>query len=252
MDLSVLDERPAQRGKVVTAWRDSAKVSDITAFLKQHLRDGRQAYLVYPLVEDSETLDLESASAAFTAWQKRLKPFHVGLLHGKMRNEEKQQIMEAFRRNDLQVLISTTVVEVGVDVPNATIMIIHHAERYGLAQLHQLRGRIGRGEHKSYCILLTHKAPPEVAAKMQVLVDSNDGFVIAEADLQLRGPGALLGTAQSGRHESRFADWLTDLPLQQQARALAQRVLSEDPTLDQQHATCRRWLDADAPTWQST
>ncbi len=252
MDLSVLDERPAQRGKIITAWRDSAKVSDLSAFLKQHLSEGRQAYLVFPLVEDTETLDLESASAAFTSWQKRLKPYRIGLLHGKMRSEEKQAIMDAFRQAELQVLISTTVVEVGVDVPNATIMIIHHAERYGLAQLHQLRGRIGRGEHKSYCVLLTNKATPEIAEKMQVLVNSNDGFVIAEADLQLRGPGALLGAAQSGRHATRFAELMTDLALQQQARALAQRVLSEDPHLDGKHAHCQHWLNVSAPAWQST
>lgn len=242
LDVSVLDERPANRGKVVTALRKDPKITDITAFLKQHLTEGRQAYLVYPLVEESETVKAESATEAFAKWQKRLKPHSTGLLHGKMSAEEKEQTMQAFRAGEIHALVSTTVIEVGVDVPNANIMIIHHAERFGLAQLHQLRGRIGRGEHKSYCILLTDSKTPEALEKLQALVDSHDGFVIAEVDLRLRGPGDVLGTAQSGIADLKFADFLADPTLLREARALADEVIARDPLLDHQHAALRPWI----------
>ncbi len=239
LDVSVLDERPANRGKVVTALRKDAKISDITAFLKQHLGEGRQAYLVYPLVEESENIKAESATEAFEKWQKRLKPHRTGLLHGKMSGEEKEQTMQAFRLGEIQTLVSTSVIEVGVDVPNANIMIIHHAERFGLAQLHQLRGRIGRGEHKSYCILLTDSKTPEALEKLQALVDSIDGFVIAEVDLRLRGPGDVLGTAQSGIADLKFSDFLADPVLLREARALADGVIADDPHLENEHAALR-------------
>jgi ATP-dependent DNA helicase RecG len=242
LDVSVLDERPANRGKVITALRKDPKITDITAFLKQHLTEGRQAYLVYPLVEESETVKAESATEAFAKWQKRLKPHSTGLLHGKMSAEEKEQTMQAFRAGEIHALVSTTVIEVGVDVPNANIMIIHHAERFGLAQLHQLRGRIGRGEHKSYCILLTDSKTPEALEKLQALVDSHDGFVIAEVDLRLRGPGDVLGTAQSGIADLKFADFLADPTLLREARALADEVIARDPLLDHQHAALRPWI----------
>jgi len=242
LDVSVLDERPANRGKVITALRKDPKVSDITAFLKQHLTEGRQAYLVYPLVEESETVKAESATEAFEKWQKRLKPHAAGLLHGKMSAEEKEQTMQAFRAGEIHALVATTVIEVGVDVPNANIMIIHHAERFGLAQLHQLRGRIGRGEHKSYCILLTDSKTPEALEKLQALVDSHDGFVIAEVDLRLRGPGDVLGTAQSGIADLKFADFLADPTLLREARALADEVIARDPLLDHEHAALRPWI----------
>lgn len=239
LDVSVLDERPANRGKVITALRKDAKVSDITAFLRQHLDEGRQAYLVYPLVEESDNVKAEAAMEAFPKWQKRLKPHQVSLLHGKMSGEEKELIMQAFRTNESQVLVATSVIEVGVDVPNANIMIIHHAERFGLAQLHQLRGRIGRGEHKSYCILLTDGKNPEALEKLQALVDSHDGFVIAEVDLRLRGPGNVLGTAQSGMAEMKFAEFLADPTLLREARGLADQVIARDPQLNREHAALR-------------
>lgn len=239
LDVSVLDERPANRGKVVTALRRDAKISDITVFLKQHLQDGRQAYLVYPLVEESENIKAEAATEAFDKWQKRLKPHGTGLLHGKMSGEEKEQTMQAFRQGEIQALVATSVIEVGVDVPNANIMIIHHAERFGLAQLHQLRGRIGRGEHKSYCILLTDSKQPEALEKLQALVDSIDGFVIAEVDLRLRGPGDVLGTAQSGVADLKFSDFLADPTLLREARILADEVISCDPMLEREYAALR-------------
>jgi ATP-dependent DNA helicase RecG len=242
LDVSVLDERPANRGKVVTALRKDAKISDITAFLQQHLQEGRQAYLVYPLVEESESIKAESATQAFEKWQKRLKPHRTGLLHGKMSGEEKEQTMQAFRQGEIHALVATSVIEVGVDVPNANIMIIHHAERFGLAQLHQLRGRIGRGEHKSYCILLTDSKQPEALEKLQALVDSIDGFVIAEVDLRLRGPGDVLGTAQSGVADLKFSDFLADPTLLREARALADDVIACDPILAHEFTALRPWI----------
>ncbi len=147
--------------------------------------------------------------------------------------------MQAFREGEIQALVATSVIEVGVDVPNANIMIIHHAERFGLAQLHQLRGRIGRGEHKSYCVLLTDSKQPEALEKLQALVDSSDGFVIAEADLRLRGPGDVLGTAQSGMADLKFADFLADPTLLREARALADEVIASDPMLENTHSALR-------------
>lgn len=235
LDVSVLDERPANRGKIITALRQNPKVSDISAFVKEHLDAGRQAYFVYPLVEDSENVKAESATEAFEKWSKRLKNYRTGLLHGKIPSEQKEQVMQQFREGEVQVLIATTVIEVGVDVPNANIMIIHHAERFGLAQLHQLRGRIGRGEHKSFCILLTDSKAPEAWEKLQALVDSNDGFVIAEVDLRLRGPGDMLGKAQSGISDIKFVDFLADTALLREARVLADQVITKDPLLTMQY-----------------
>ena len=243
LDVSVLDERPANRGKIITALRNNPKVSEITKFIKGHLDAGRQTYLVYPLVEESESVKAESATEAFEKWSKRLKPHQTGLLHGKMPAEEKEQIMQQFRANELHALVATSVIEVGVDVSNANIMIIHHAERFGLAQLHQLRGRIGRGEHKSYCVLLTDSKTPDALEKLQALVDSNDGFVIAEVDLKLRGPGDVLGTAQSGLRDIRFADFLADTTLLREARTHADIVIATDPKLEAIHAPLRAFID---------
>lgn len=232
LDVSLLDERPAGRGEIVTAVRKKPKVTDITKFLKEHLAEGRQAYLVYPLVEESETLDAAAATVEYEKWKKRLAQYEVKLLHGKMQPEEKDTVMSSFRDGETQVLVATTVVEVGVDVPNATIMVIQNAERFGLAQLHQLRGRIGRGEHKSYCILATDGKSPEAMEKLQVLADTSDGFKIAEADLRMRGPGDVLGSAQSGLADMKFIDFLADVDLIREARALAESIINSDPELE--------------------
>ncbi len=239
LDVSLLDEKPPGRGKITTAVRISAKQSDVTAFVKEQLAAGRQAYLVYPLVEESETLKAESATAAFEKWRKRLPTHEVGLIHGKLRPDEKEAVMRRFREGLTRVLVATTVIEVGLDVANATVMILHHAERFGLAQLHQLRGRIGRGEHNGYCVLLTDSKTPEALEKLQVLVQSSDGFEIAEADLRLRGPGDVLGTLQSGLSELRFTDFLADTVLLREARSLADRVLEDDPHLNASHCALR-------------
>lgn len=235
LDVSLLDEKPAGRGKIITALRQKPKQKDLTDFVKTQLAEGRQAYLVYPLVEESDSVKAQSAITAFPKWQKRLGAENVGLIHGKLRPEEKDTVMEDFRSGKLQALVATTVIEVGVDVPNANLLILHNAERFGLAQIHQLRGRIGRGTHKSYCILLTDSKLPEALEKLTVLEKSSDGFEIAEADLALRGPGDILGTAQSGLSDLRFADFITDTPLIRQARQLADQVLTEDPTLTLKH-----------------
>lgn len=239
LDVSVLDEKPPGRGKIVTAVRTGAKQADVSKFVKDQLAEGRQAYLVYPLVEESETLKAESATEAFGKWKKRLGSYEVGMIHGKLRPEEKEAVMDRFRKGQTAALVATTVIEVGVDVPNASVMILHHAERFGLAQLHQLRGRIGRGEHKGYCILLTEGKNPEALEKLKVLEQTADGFEIAEADLRLRGPGDVLGTVQSGLSDLRFADFLADTALLREARAMADKMLSEDPHLDGIHRNLR-------------
>lgn len=232
LDVSILDERPAGRGEVTTGVRVKPKVTDISKFIKEQLKEGRQAYLVYPLVEESDALKAAAATVEYEKWVKRLSKFNVGLLHGKMSAEEKDSVMTKFRDGELHALVATTVIEVGVDVPNANIMVIHNAERFGLAQLHQLRGRIGRGEHKSYCILATDGKSPDSMEKLEVLAGTNDGFKIAEADLRMRGPGDVLGTQQSGLADLKFVEFLADTPLIRQARQLAEDVITDDPLLE--------------------
>jgi ATP-dependent DNA helicase RecG len=246
LDVSLLDEKPPGRGKIITALRVGAKQSDVTKFVKEQLAAGRQAYLVYPLVEESESLKAESATEAFEKWRKRLAGHEVGLIHGKLRPDEKEEVMRRFREGEIAALVATTVIEVGVDVPNASVMILHHAERFGLAQLHQLRGRIGRGGHKGYCVLLTDGKSPEAMDKLRVLEQSSDGFEIAEADLRLRGPGDVLGTMQSGLSDLRFADFLADTALLREARAIADRVIAEDPFLEGAHRGLRALLHEDS------
>lgn len=236
LDVSIIDELPAGREKIVSAVRQKPKVTEVTKFLKEHLANGRQAYLVYPLVEDSENLNASSVTTEFDKWVKRLKPYKVGLLHGKMKAEEKDEIMKLFRQNELQVLISTTVIEVGVDVPNANIMLIHDAERFGLAQLHQLRGRVGRGSHKSYCVLISNSTEEHALEKLKILSQTEDGFALAEEDLRMRGPGELLGSAQSGAGDIKFVEFLADINLLKEARELAENVLRSDPKLERHAA----------------
>ncbi len=231
MEVSVLDEFPAGRGKIITAVRHAPKVTPLKEFLVKQLEEGRQVYLIFPLVEESESSDAKAAVEAYETWKKRLSKYEVGLLHGRLNSEEKEQVMEEFRSGRTQVLVSTTVVEVGVDVPNANTMVIWDAERFGLAQLHQLRGRIGRGEHKSYCILVTGKKESEPLEKLEVMARTRDGFEIAEADLKLRGPGELLGTAQSGLGSMRFMEFFADIELLREVRLRAEELLRLDPML---------------------
>jgi ATP-dependent DNA helicase RecG len=232
LDVSTIDEMPRNRGKIVTAVRDESKLGEALAFLRTQLEAGRQLYVIYPLIDESEKLDAKAAAAEYELWRERLHPFRCDLLHGRIPAPEKQEIMERFRRAETNALISTTVLEVGVDVPNATVMLIENAERFGLAQLHQLRGRIGRGEHKSYCILLTSAQQKEASAKLAVLEKTSNGFEVAEADWELRGPGDLLGTAQSGLPALKIGNLRTDAHLMRRARAAAMSILERDPRLE--------------------
>lgn len=232
LDVSILDEMPSGRGKIITAVRDSSKLGDVLSFLRKQLEAARQLYIVYPLIEESEKLEAKAAATEYERWRERLHPYSCELLHGRIPGPEKQQIMERFRRGETKVLISTTVIEVGVDVANATVMLIENAERFGLAQLHQLRGRIGRGEHKSYCILLTDEPTSEAAAKLAVLEKTSDGFEVAEADWELRGPGDLLGTAQSGLPALKIGDLRKDAQLMKRARTSAMSIFEMDPQLE--------------------
>jgi RecG-like helicase/REP element-mobilizing transposase RayT len=232
LDISIIDEMPANRGKIITAARDDKKLGEVLAFLRTQLEAGRQAYVIYPLIEETDKLDAKAAAAEFERWKERLHPFTCELLHGRIAAPEKQETMERFRKGATQVLISTTVIEVGVDVPNATVMLIENAERFGLAQLHQLRGRIGRGKHKSYCVLLSSDRSPETEAKLGVLEKTANGFEIAEADWEMRGPGDLLGTAQSGLPALKIGSLKSDAELMGKARASATLIFDKDPLLE--------------------
>ncbi|MFT5469163.1 MAG: ATP-dependent DNA helicase RecG [Verrucomicrobiales bacterium] len=237
LDVSILDEAPKGRGKIITGIRETTKTRDAAKFLKEQLDEGRQAYIVYPLIEESGAKKSQAAAKEFEAWKKRLKDFEVALLHGRIPADQKEVIMSDFRDNKTDVLVATTVIEVGVDVPNANVMLIYNAENFGLAQLHQLRGRIGRGEHKSYCILMCDPKQTEAFERLKVLEETRDGFLIAEEDLRIRGPGDVLGTQQSGLPKLRFASMLMDTRLVKKARDVAEAILQADPQLSQpEHA----------------
>ena len=232
LDVSIIDEMPRNRGKIITGVRDQSKLVEVLSFFRAQLESGRQLYVIYPLIDESEKLDVKAASAEYELWRERLHPYRCELLHGRIPAQEKQEIMERFRRGESKALISTTVIEVGIDVPNAAAMLIENAERFGLAQLHQLRGRIGRGEHKSYCILLTSDQSKETSAKLGVLERTTNGFEVAEADWDLRGPGDLLGTAQSGLPALKIGNLKADAHLMRRARAAAMAIFDVDPGLD--------------------
>src|SRR5437867_4526115 len=232
LDVSTIDEMPRNRGKIVTAVRDTSKLPEVLRFLRTQLDAGRQLYVIYPLIDESEKLEVKAAAAEYELWRERLHPFRCELLYGRIAPGEKQQIMERFRRGETNALISTTVLEVGVDVPNASVLLVENAERFGLAQLHQLRGRIGRGEHKSYCILLTSAQAKEASAKLAVLERTSNGFEVAEADWELRGPGDLLGTAQSGLPALKIGNLKADAHLMRRARTAAMSIFKTDPRLE--------------------
>jgi ATP-dependent DNA helicase RecG len=243
LDVSTIDQRPKERGKIITKVRPASKQAEATAFLVSQLEEGRQAFLVYPLIDESEKLDAAAAKKGHTEWQKRLPHFSVGLLHGKMAPDQKDLAMRDFRALKHEALVATTVIEVGVDVPNATVMYLHNAERFGLAQLHQLRGRIGRGSHTSYCVLFVADDDEDARQRLAILEETSDGFKIAEEDLKRRGPGDMLGRAQSGQGALRFAELLADTRLVRLARQLAERTLDQDPQLaDPRFAAVRATL----------
>ncbi|MBA4150611.1 MAG: ATP-dependent DNA helicase RecG [Verrucomicrobia bacterium] len=228
LDMSVIDQLPAGRGKIKTYVRAEDKLPKIWDFIRQKITEGRQAYIVYPRVEDSGVAgDLKAVTAEYEKLKKIFAPHPVGLLHGRIKAEEKEHVMNAFRHDRVKVLIATSVIEVGVDVPNASVMVIENSERFGLAQLHQLRGRIGRGAHDSFCVLVTPAKNEEAMERLQILEDTNDGFKIADEDLRLRGPGELLGTQQSGMPKLRFGDLVQDRMLVERARTLVRESLSK-------------------------
>jgi ATP-dependent DNA helicase RecG len=232
LDVSVVDELPPGRKPVATSWLKPAQRGQMWEQLRGELKAGRQAYVVYALVDDSDKLELKAATAQAERLQADVFPeYKVGLLHGRMKGEEKDAVMERFVRGELQLLVSTTVIEVGVDVPNASVMVVEDADRFGLAQLHQLRGRVGRGAAQSVCFLVGDPQGEEGRARLAAMQASADGFVIAERDLELRGPGEFLGLRQSGLPDLRLADLVHDKELLQQARERAQLLLKADPML---------------------
>lgn len=226
MDVSIIDEMPAGRKKIETHWMKPDQLHKLIARLKSELATGRQAYIICPLIEESEKLDVQNAVDVYNMMTEELKGTSaVGLMHGRLHSDEKEQVMRDFSEGAIQVLVSTTVVEVGVNVPNATFMIIFDAERFGLAQLHQLRGRVGRGEHQSFCVLLADPKSEEGKERMVSMTETNDGFILAEKDLELRGPGDFFGKKQSGLPEFKVADLVHDYRALNTAKVDAERLL---------------------------
>ena len=241
LDVSVIDELPPGRTPIVTKLVSDARRDEILQRVREACRQGDQAYWVCPLIEESEVLQLQTANDIFALMQSEFPELAVGLVHGRMKSSEKQAVMTAFTNGELQLLVATTVIEVGVDVPNASLMVIEHAERMGLSQLHQLRGRVGRGAAKSTCILLYQNKLSETArARLKVIYESNDGFAIAQADLHLRGPGELLGVRQSGVPMLKIADLERDADLLDSAKAIADQLLKQHPEAAEKHLM--RWL----------
>jgi ATP-dependent DNA helicase RecG len=232
LDVSIIDEMPAGRTPIQTRVINEAKRPQALQFLAEHVERGRQAYVVYPLVEESEKIDLKNATDEFEKLKNQFPKIQFGLLHGKMKPAEKEAVMTEFREHKIDVLVSTTVIEVGVDVPNATIMMIEHSERFGLSQLHQLRGRVGRGLHKSFCILIMgYAVSEETRTRIEFMEKTTDGFKVAEFDLEIRGPGEFMGSKQSGLPGFKMANLVRDFDLLKLARDSAFQILKQDPRL---------------------
>ena len=250
LNLSVIDELPPGRTSVQTRWLYGKNRKDAYYVMQEELRKGRQAYVVYPLVEESEKVDLRGAVEMAEKLRNAFKGYNTGLLHGRMKSAEKDLMMDGFKNNNIHILVSTTVIEVGIDVPNATVMVIEHAERFGLSQLHQLRGRVGRGGGKSYCLLLTDGfVSEEGRRRLTVMERTNDGFEIAEEDLSIRGPGDFFGTRQAGVPELKVANILRNAKVLENARREAFDLVVKDPMLLHpdhkllRNAIERRWKD---------
>ncbi len=249
LEVSVIDELPLNRKQIKTAIRTEKDKPKVFSFVRQELLQGRQAYVVFPIIEESEKIDLKAATQEYEYLKKEVFPeFNIGLLHGRMKPEEKDEVMEKFKNKEYHILVATTVIEVGIDVPNATIMIIENAERFGLSQLHQLRGRVGRGTYQSYCILIANyewydrnekrtnaielfEQKEAARQRLETMVATTDGFKIAEVDLKLRGPGDIFGTRQSGMPELKIANLIEDAPLLELARQQAYDLVKSDPHL---------------------
>jgi ATP-dependent DNA helicase RecG len=235
LDVSVIDELPPGRKPVKTIHRNENHRLRVIGFMKEEIAKGRQVYVVYPLIEESETLDLKNLDEGYEALTREfpLPEYKISVVHGRMKPADKDYEMQRFAKGETQIMVATTVIEVGVNVPNASVMVIENTERFGLAQLHQLRGRVGRGAEQSFCILMSSfKVSKEGKERIQTMVRTNNGFEIAEADLKLRGPGNIEGTQQSGIINLRIADLATDGRILQTAREIALRVLDDDPALE--------------------
>jgi ATP-dependent DNA helicase RecG len=231
---------------VQTLHRYEKKRGALYDFIRGQIRAGRQAYIVYPLIEESEKLDLKNLEEGYQHIKEAFPEFSVCKMHGRMKPAEKDEVMRRFVANQAQIMVSTTVIEVGVNVPNASVMVIESAQRFGLSQLHQLRGRVGRGADQSYCVLITpYEISSDTRKRMEIMTESNDGFVIAEADLKLRGPGDLEGTQQSGiPFDLRIADLVKDNNILYRAREIAEGLIEKDPQLEQpEHLVLKQQLD---------
>jgi ATP-dependent DNA helicase RecG len=250
LDISLIDEMPPGRVPVETRVFPEPARATVYRIVEEEVRKGRQAFIVYPLVEESEKLDLMDATRMAEHLRKEIFPeFRVGLLHGRMRSDEKEAIMMEVKEGKIHILVATTVIEVGVDIPNASLMVVEHAERFGLSQLHQLRGRIGRGRYPSKCILLAqYRSSEEARVRLRAMEKTNDGFKIAEEDLALRGPGELFGIRQSGLPDLRVAHLIRDTPILIEARKEAFRLVEDDPELSQ--PAHRRMKDLFSKRWE--
>lgn len=245
MDVSIIDEMPAGRKAIETYWAKHDMLERVLDFMGKELKDGRQAYVICPLIEESEKIDVQNAIDVHMILQQHFQgKWKVGLMHGRLPAAEKETVMEAFSQNESQILVSTTVVEVGVNVPNATVMVIYDAERFGLAQLHQLRGRVGRGDAQSYCILLADPKSEVGKERMRIMTETNDGFVLSERDLELRGPGDFFGAKQSGLPDFKVADVVHDYRALETARQDAAKLVnSSDFWTEQRYAGLRTYIE---------
>lgn len=246
LDVSVIDELPAGRKPIVTVHRYDANRLKVFQFIRDQVAIGRQVYIVYPLIEESETMDYKDLTDGYESVQRAFPEMQISIVHGRMKAEEKDFEMARFVKKETQIMVATTVIEVGVNVPNASVMVIESAERFGLSQLHQLRGRVGRGADQSYCILMTgYKLSKDSRTRLETMVRTNNGFEIADIDLKLRGPGDLMGTQQSGVLDLLIADLAKDGRILSESRAAAQAILSDDPELTRpEHGNIRRHIES--------
>ena len=232
LDISIIDELPPNRKKIDTFAVKKGLEERVNNFVKKQINEGRQCYIVCPLVEESEEMDLKSVIELYNTCKE--DTFKVEYIHGKMKPKEKDEIMEKFKNGKIDILISTTVIEVGVDVPNASIMVVEDSQRFGLAQLHQLRGRVGRGKYQSYCILKYSGNGKTIRERMQVMCSTNDGFVISQKDLELRGSGDFFGTMQHGIPEFKIANLFEDMPTLKAIQSIAMKIILDDPKLEKE------------------
>jgi ATP-dependent DNA helicase RecG len=242
MDLSIIDEMPKNRMAVTTKVVNKNRMVKVYKFIVDEIAAGRQCMVVYPLVKETEKSDLAAATEGFEKLEKQFNSLNVGLIHGRIKKADKDGIMESFAKNEINILVATTVIEVGIDVPNASVMLVEHAERFGLTQLHQLRGRVGRGSAKSYCILVERNVTPMSRSRLTIMENTNDGFIIADEDLKMRGPGKFFSTEQSGFFRYKIADMVNDGPIIRRARKAAKKIVKLDPLLEKHFLMKERLL----------